>query len=133
MAWEDNDLTPEILDLLILEPSQLSSYALWHYAAYRESQGLNADIYLLEFWRKVFQPLSILSLVLVAISFVFGPLREVTMGYRVFAGVIVGVIFWTLQELLGPASLVYNFSTMNAVLMPIILCALFGAFLLRRV
>lgn len=129
----DSELTPALLDILILEPSQLSSLALWEYSQYREEQNLNSDYYMMEFWRKVFQPLSILSLVLVAISFVFGPLREVTMGYRVFAGVIVGIVFWTLQELLGPASLVYNFSTVQAVLFPIVLCAVLGALMLRRV
>lgn len=132
MEW-DTELTPELLDILILEPSQLSSVALWRYSRYREEQDLSADYYMLAFWRKMFQPLSILSLVLVAISFVFGPLREVTMGYRVFAGVIVGIVFWTLQELLGPASLVYNFSTVLAVLLPIVLCTLLGIVLLRRV
>ncbi len=132
LRW-DSELTPELLDILILDPDQLSSLALWRYSRYLEEQDLNADYYMLEFWRKVLQPLSILSLVLVAISFVFGPLREVTMGYRVFAGVIVGIVFWTLQELLGPASLVYNFSTSQAVLLPIVLCALLGVVLLRRV
>lgn len=132
LRWS-SELTPELLDILILKPHQLSSLALWQYSRYREEQDLNSDYYMLEFWRKVFQPLSILSLVLVAISFVFGPLREVTMGYRVFAGVIVGIVFWTLQELLGPASLVYNFSTVMAVLLPIVLCALLGMVLLRRV
>ncbi len=132
MRW-DSELTPELLDILILKPYQLSSLALWRYSRYREEQDLNSDYYMLEFWRKMLQPLSIFSLVLVAISFVFGPLREVTMGYRVFAGVIVGIVFWTLQELLGPASLVFNFSTVQAVLLPIVLCALLGFLLLRRV
>ncbi len=132
VRW-DSKLTPALLDILILDPDQLSSMALLRYARYRDEQNLNSDYYMLEFWRKVFQPLSILSLVLVAISFVFGPLREVTMGYRVFAGVIVGVVFWTIQELLGPASLVYNFSTVQAVLLPILLSGLLGALLLRRV
>ena len=50
-----------------------------------------------------------------------------------FAGVIVGVAFWTLQELLGPASLVYNFSGLIAVVVPIALSTLFGIVLLRRV
>jgi lipopolysaccharide export system permease protein len=132
LRW-DSKLTPALLDILILEPDQLSSMALLRYARYRDAHDLNSDYYMLEFWRKVFQPLSILSLVLIAISFVFGPLREVTMGYRVFAGVIVGIVFWTIQELLGPASLVYNFSTVQAVLGPIIVCGLIGMLLLRRV
>lgn len=132
MPW-GSELTPELLDILILDPDQLSSMALLEYSKYRSEQNLNYDYYMMEFWRKMFQPLSILSLVLVAISFVFGPLREVTMGYRVFAGVLVGILFWTMQELLGPASLVYNFSTWAAVLMPIVLCTLLGIVLLRRV
>ena len=40
-------------------------------------------------------------LVLVAISFYFGPLRSVTMGFRVFIGIIVGLLFKYAQDLLG--------------------------------
>ena len=39
-----------------------------------------------------------LGLVLVAMSFIFGPLREGTMGARVFIGVIVGVVFRISQD-----------------------------------
>lgn len=125
--------TPDLLDLIVLDPRQLSMSSLWKYANYRTSQGLEAAQYKLAFWSKALQPLSIISLVLVAISFVFGPLREVTMGYRVFAGVIVGIVFWILQELLGPASLVFNFPPMHAVAMPIALSFALGLFLLRKV
>lgn len=132
LPW-DTELTPELLEMVTLDAQQLSSAALLEYADYREAQGLDARYYRLEFWRKIFQPLSILSLVLVAISFVFGPLREVTMGYRVFAGVIVGIVFWTLQELLGPASLVYHIPQWIAVSLPIVLSTLFGVALLSKV
>jgi lipopolysaccharide export system permease protein len=78
------------------------------------------------------QPFTIVSLVLIAISFVFGPLRQVTMGYRIFAGVIVGLVFRTLQDLLGPASVVFGFSPFLAVVLPAIICSLIGLWLLRR-
>ena len=39
------------------------------------------------------QPLVTAALVLMAISFIFGPLRSVTLGQRVFTGVLVGFLY----------------------------------------
>ena len=77
-------------------------------------------------------PLSMASLVLVAASFVFGPLRTVAAGPRVFYGVIVGLTFKYLQDLLAPASTVFGFSPVWAVLTPILVSAGLGLYLLRR-
>ncbi len=128
----DNDLSPRVLNVLVLDPSALSIQNLWSYTRYLDSQGLDSREYELSFWQKVLQPLGTLSLVLIAVSFVFGPLRQVTMGFRIFSGVIFGVIFRTLQDLLGPASLVFGFSPLVAVLLPIAICTLVGATLLAR-
>ena len=78
------------------------------------------------------QPLSTLTLVLVAISFIFGPLREVTMGYRIFVGVLVGIVFRIAQDMLAPASLVYGFQPIYASLVPIVFCAVVGFWFLSR-
>ena len=78
------------------------------------------------------QPLVTGALVLMAISFIFGPLRSVTLGQRVFTGVLVGFIFRIAQDLLGPSSLVFGFSPLLAVLVPAGICALAGVWLLRR-
>lgn len=127
------DMRPELLSLAVMNPRYLSISKLWYYARYRELQGLDAKPLLLAFWGKVMQPLGTLSLVLVAISFVFGPLRQVTMGYRLFTGVLVGIAFRTGQQLLGPASIVFDFAPLYAVLAPIVLTAAIGLFALRRV
>ena len=71
-------------------------------------------------------------LVLLAISFIFGPLRQVTMGYRLFVAICFGLAFTILQNLLHTMSLVYQFQPLIAVLVPLVLCAALGAFLLRR-
>lgn len=132
-SW-DTELTPELLNILVLQPGDLSISGIWRYARYLQAQGVNAGEYELAFWQKLLQPLAILALVLVAISFVFGPLRQVTMGFRVFTGVMVGIVFRTLQDMLGPASLVFGFEPLVATLIPIGLCLLFGAaIMLRRV
>ena len=73
-----------------------------------------------------------MSLVLIAISFIFGPLREVTMGQRIFTGVVFGVVFRLVQSLLGPSSVVFGFAPIIAVAIPILLCGLLGLYLLNR-
>jgi lipopolysaccharide export system permease protein len=86
----------------------------------------------LAFWRKVLQPLATLALVLVAMSFIFGPLREGTMAARVFIGIIVGVVFRISQDFFGPASLIFGYDPLLAALSPIAVCWFGGMWLLRR-
>jgi len=131
LRWDTN-ITPELLRILALPAELLSARDLFVYSAYLGSQGLNAEDYRLALWTKLLQPLSVAGLVLVAISFIFGPLRDGSMGFRIFAGVVVGVLFRTSQDLLGPTSLVYGFAPVYAVLIPIVICLVAGLLLLRR-
>lgn len=130
-AW-DTKLSPKLLGYLSLAAEDLSPTGLYDYANYLDKQELDSGAYRLAFWQKCLHPLAVLSLVLVALSFVFGPLRSATMGYRVFVGVVVGITFQFAQNLLGPSSLIYGFSPFYAVLTPILVCALAGLLLLFR-
>ncbi|WP_372864275.1 LPS export ABC transporter permease LptG [Spongiibacter sp.] len=131
LEWE-SDLSPELLNVLVLDPEDLSISGLWRYASYLKKQGLNAGDYELAFWNKLLQPITILGMVFVAISFIFGPLRDVTMGFRIFVGVMVGIVFRTLQDILGPSSLVYGFDPIYASVCPILICLLVGGVLMSR-
>lgn len=128
----DVEISPQLLNTVIMEPDNLPITGLWQYAHYLNDQGLNANRYWLVFWVKILQPLVTAALVLMAISFVFGPLRSVTLGQRVFTGVVVGFVFRIAQDLLGPASLVFGFAPIVAVVLPALICAVFGFWLLRR-
>lgn len=126
------ELTPQLVSTLITDPDALSITGLWQYAHFLGGQGLDNGPYWLAFWGKVLQPLITASLVILAISFVFGPLRSVTLGQRIFTGVLVGFTFRIIQDLLGPASLVFGFSPLLAVALPSVVCALLGLWLLKR-
>ncbi|HSG91914.1 MAG TPA: LPS export ABC transporter permease LptG [Pseudomonadales bacterium] len=86
----------------------------------------------LALWRRLLQPVAAIALVLVGAAFVFGPLRERSAGTRLVAGIAVGVLFRYAQDLLGPASLVFGFPPVIAVLLPILVAAATGVVLLRR-
>lgn len=128
----DVELNPQLLGTVVLEPEALSVTGLWRYIHYLADQGLANGRYWLAFWAKILQPLVTAALVLMAISFIFGPLRSVTLGQRVFTGVLVGFVFKIGQDLLGPSSLVFGFPPLLAVLIPAAICALAGLVMLRR-
>lgn len=131
MRW-DSELKPELLALLSMEPSDMSIEGLYRFNQYMNGQNLKAAPHQLAFWSKLLQPLAIFSLVLIAVSFVFGSLRSVTMGQRVLVGILVGLVFKFSQDLLGPASTVYGFSPLVAILSPIAICILAGGWMIRR-
>ena len=76
----DVALSPQLLNTVVMTPESLSISGLWGYIHYLADQGLNNGRYWLAFWVKVLQPLVTAALVLMAISFIFGPLRSVTRG-----------------------------------------------------
>ena len=129
--WQ-TELTPEVLTLNILPADALSAGALSDHIEYLDERKADAAKYRLAFWEKVFQPLSILGLVLVGIAFVFGPLRQATVGYRVFIGVLFGISFKLVSDILGPLSIVFEMPPMLAILAPILICFAIGLVLLRR-
>ncbi|MFD2229894.1 LPS export ABC transporter permease LptG [Alkalimarinus sediminis] len=131
LKWH-TELSPQVLGVLVIKPDNLSISGLYTYSNYLMEQGLSASVYLMSFWKKVLRPLTTAVLVLVAISFVFGPLRSVTMGFRVFTGIIVGLLFKYMQDLLGPSSLVFGFDPIIATLAPIMVSSMLGFYLLRR-
>ena len=128
----NSELSPQILTVNVLPADSLPISTLISHIRFLEQQSMDSAVYRLAFWEKMLQPLVIVSLVLVAISFVFGPLRESTMGFRIFIGVVIGISFKMVQDLLGPFSIVFGFPVLYAVIIPIFLCIVLGVFLLKR-
>lgn len=131
MHWY-SELEPALLSTVVSEPATMSMRELRYYMNYLVEQGQDNRNFELVFWQKALQPLAMTGLVLVAISFIFGPLRDTTMGYRLFMGVMVGIVFRFSQDLLGPTSLVYGFPPLLAIVAPIAVCWIVGLVLLRR-
>lgn len=132
MHWQSS-LAPSLLHIASVEPNNLKVTDLFTYIDYLKQQKLNSTEYQLAFWQKVFYPLVMISLVLVGISFVFGPLRQVSMGYRVFWGILLGIGFKTVQDMLGPLSIVYGYPPILAMMAPPLVCAMLGLVMIVRV
>jgi lipopolysaccharide export system permease protein len=71
-------------------------------------------------------------MLLVALSFIFGPLRSTTMGARILLGVITGFSFHVFNEVFAPISQVYNIPPLLAALLPGMVFATAALYILTR-
>lgn len=124
---------PELLNVKsLLEPGRMSVAELARQIDYMDREGLDSARHAVAWWSKVLQPLAVLGLVWLAMGFVAGPLREVSMGARLSVGIAGGLVFNYLRELFAPMAVVVDFPPWLAVAIPIGACWLVGAVLVRR-
>lgn len=88
--WKTN-LTPEKLGVVAMNPDSLSISGLHDYSKYLRQSGQESSRYELNMWGKIFAPFSVAVMMLMALSFIFGPLRSVPMGVRVVTGIFFGL------------------------------------------
>ncbi len=123
---------PESVYLLTREAEDLSLTQLYDHRQLMRAQEQRSLTHELAFWQKLLSPLSILSLVIVACSFVFGSLRTHSLGLRIVVALLFGLLFSYLQDLVGFVSLATGFSPMLMVILPIIASTILGIYLLKR-
>lgn len=131
VRWSST-LTPDKLGIVAVKPEALSITGLLDYVNYLENNTQDPSRYKLALWRKIFQPISVGVMLLMALSFIFGPLRSVTMGARVIMGMLTGFGFFILNEVFGPVSLVYQLPPFLGALLPSLLFAVIAGIMLRR-
>lgn len=131
-VWNLESNFPSFRARVRRDPEDLSILDLHRHIDYLKSEGLNSGTFELAFWSRLTTPAAVIGLILVAVGFVLGPLRETGMGTRLTAGIGAGVFFGYLQQTLGPLALLYNLPAVLGVFVPIVLMWGVGLLLLRR-
>jgi lipopolysaccharide export system permease protein len=128
----DLKFSPKLVGVGELDTDQKNLFQLYDYIQYREETGADADRYLFIFWQRLFAPLSVIVMTLLAIPFVFGVLRNATLGLRMLVGLLLGFAFYMLHQFVGPMSIVYHVSPIIASLLPLLIFAMLGMVLLYK-
>lgn len=123
---------PESVYLLTRKADDLSLTQLYEHRQFMKAQGNRSLEHELAFWQKLLSPLAILSLVIVACSFVFGSLRTHSLGLRIVVALLFGLMFSYFQDLVGFVSLATGVSPLLMVLLPILGSAALGFYLIKR-
>ncbi|GAB2989361.1 LPS export ABC transporter permease LptG [Psychrosphaera aestuarii] len=126
------DLAPDKLGIVSVKPERMALSELTDYLNYLNKNGQNASRYELAFWRKVIQPFNVAVMLLLALSFIFGPLRSVTMGARIILGILTGFSFFLVDRVFGSLALVYELPTAIGAFAPTLVFFLISIHLLTK-
>lgn len=132
MNW-DVAVKPSVLRITSSEPDEMTLHELRQFLRAQKSSHQTALNYQLAYWQRVVQPLTTVVMMMLAIPFIFGPLRSSTMGSKLLAGATVGFGFHIMNRFFGPVSQVFQWPPLFAALGPTILFAFIGLYLMRRV
>jgi lipopolysaccharide export system permease protein len=132
-----NSLNAEMVSVALLKPERMRTTDLFAYIRHLEANGQTAQRYEIEFWRKVFYPLSCLVMVVLALPFAYLHFRSSAITGYVFGGVMIGISFFLLNNVFGYIGNLNQWRPWLAAASPAIIYSIFslGAFgwlVLRR-
>lgn len=131
LVWEST-LKPDLLEVVVVRPRMLSSPDLYRYIKFMEDNNQDATTYEVAFWSKVFTPITLVAMILLTIPVVFGVMRNVAMGQRVFIGTLIGIGFFLLNRVFNNMAIVYGIPPLLAASMPSLLVLAVTLVLSRR-
>ena len=132
LAWR-TFLSPGLLGLFVVDTDSLSARGLYSYIEYLHANDINAARYVAAFWGKVAQPVSLLAMLLLALPFVFGPLRSASAGQRLVTGMLVGIGFYVFNSIFMQSGVVFGFNPVLTAWLPTVLLAVSSAVAVSRI
>jgi lipopolysaccharide export system permease protein len=100
LDWK-TEISAEMVSAALLKPDRMSTISLFQYVRHLEANGQAAQKYEIEFWRKVFYPMSCLVMVVLALPFAYLHFRSGGIAAYVFGGVMAGISFFLLNNVFG--------------------------------
>ncbi|BDU58095.1 LPS export ABC transporter permease LptG [Limnohabitans sp. MORI2] len=97
LRWP-SEITSEMISVAILKPSRMSTIDLFQYIRHLSANGQTTQRFEIEFWKKVFYPLSCLVMVVLALPFAYLHSRSGNIASNVFGGVLAGISFFLLNN-----------------------------------
>ena len=94
-------ISPEMVSVALLKPDRMGTVDLFQYIRHLEANGQISQRYEIEFWRKVFYPLSCTVMVVLALPFAYLHFRTGGITGYVFGGVLIGISFFLLNNVFG--------------------------------
>lgn len=135
LAQEHTDkLIPEqVLSIAAVKPNQLAAKELAEFIRHQRDNDLSSDRFQQAFWQHFTTPLSTLVMLIIAAPFVFSFQRNAGAGQRIFIGILIGIVFFLFNRILGNVGIVYGIPPLLSATLPLLVFLAGGVWMLRRV
>ncbi len=95
------EISAEMVSTALLKPDRMRTVDLFQYISHLNANGQSSQRYEIEFWRKVFYPLSCMVMVVLALPFAYLHFRAGGIATYMFGGVMAGISFFLLNNVFG--------------------------------
>lgn len=96
--WQ-SAVTPDLLSVLMVSPERMSLFGLVNYTRHLADNHQKTDRYEIAIWKKIVYPLAALVMVALALPFGYSHNRVGGVSLKIFAGVMLGILFYALSGL----------------------------------
>jgi lipopolysaccharide export system permease protein len=126
--WE-SALTPNILGVMLVQPERMAAAELVRYIGHLAANRQQTEPYEVALWNKVFYPLAIVVMMMLALPFAYLHVRQGTVSLKIFAGVMIGVLFYMLNKLFAHLGVLHTWPPLAIAVLPslLMLAAALGA------
>lgn len=118
-------LNPDILSVLSIVPERMSLNHLLSYIRHLSDNKQDTDRYEIAVWKKIIYPLASLVMVALALPFGYAHNRVSGVSLKIFAGVMIGILFHMLNGLFSSLGAINNWPPLASAVTPslLFLCA----------
>ncbi len=95
------EINAQMVSVALLKPERMPIYDLFRYIQHLDNNGQSAQLYEIEFWKKLFYPLSCMVMLMLALPFAYLHFRSGGIAAYVFGGVVTGISFFLLNNVFG--------------------------------
>lgn len=116
-SWQ-SVLDPDLLDMLLVQPEQMSAWNLYSYAQHLRENRQKALRYEIALWTKIMYPLAVLVMMVLALPFSVYQKRQGGVGAKIFSGIMLGLAFYFLNRLFAHLGLLNDWPPMLSAILP---------------
>jgi lipopolysaccharide export system permease protein len=113
-----SELTPDIFNVLLVQPERMAAIDLAQYIRHLSANRQQTDRYEIALWNKVFYPLAILVMMMLALPFAYLHVREGSVSLKIFTGVMIGVTFYMMNKLFAHLGLLNTWPPVVVAALP---------------
>ena len=125
-------LSDQLLQSLVVDPRQMSSLNLYGYIQFLNENNLNHAAESLTFWQKIYSPLTVIVMALLAIPYVLGSQRNSNTGQRIMTGILLGLVYVILNRLLIQLGEQLQLAAFINALIPTLIFMVFTGWMIHR-
>jgi lipopolysaccharide export system permease protein len=98
----------EFLSLAATDPQMLTLHGLASYIDHLRRNNLDTALYEIGYWSRIARLFAVIIVTLLALPFVFGPLRTTGAGTRTVVGALLGVVFFLITRTVENGGQLFN-------------------------